>query len=105
VAVDVTPVMDKKLRALDAMTSQMYEWLPWISGNLEEVPRNAVERFEWFKKRRSGRTGDWKERYGDLITERYGKARAEKIEHVEGFELCEYGRQPSRQELWEMFPK
>ncbi|HUU27431.1 MAG TPA: PIG-L family deacetylase [archaeon] len=105
VAVDVTPVMEKKLRAIHQMTSQMYEWLPWIGGYLDQVPKTDTERFEWLKSRRSGRAFSWKQRYGDLVVARYGKERADKIEHVEVFELCEYGRQPSRQELWEMFPK
>ena len=105
VAVDITPVMEKKLRAIHQMPSQMYEWLPWVSGNLDQVPENPTERFEWLKKRRSGRTRGWKERYADIVEARYGKARAEKIEHVEVFELCEYGRQPSREEIWELFPK
>jgi len=105
VVVDITPVIEKKLRAFDVMPSQMYEWLPWVGGRLDQVPENPTERFEWLKKRRSGRTRGWKEKYADIVEARYGKARAEKIEHVEVFELCEYGRQPSREELWELFPK
>ena len=105
VAVDITPVVDKKLRAFDVMPSQMYEWLPWVGGRLDQVPKNPAERFEWLKERRSGRTRGWKNRYADIVEARYGKARAEKIDHVEVFELCEYGRQPKREELWELFPK
>ena len=104
VAVDITPVIDKKLRAFDVMPSQMYEWLPWVGGRLDQVPKNPAERFEWLKKRRSGRTRGWKNRYADIVEARYGKARAEKIDHIEVFELCEYGRRPSREELWELFP-
>lgn len=105
VAVDITPVIEKKLLATDAMPSQFYEWLPWIGGRLDQVPKNPTERFEWLKQRRSGRTRSWKDKYADIVQARYGKARAEKIEHVEVFELCEYGHQPSRQEIWELFPK
>ena len=43
--------------------------------------------------------------YYEQIVARYGKERAEAIGHVEAFELCEYGRQPSQAELWELFPK
>jgi len=105
VAVDITPVMEKKLRAIHQMPSQMYEWLPWVAGNLDQVPKDDSKRFEWLKKSRSGRTRGWKERYAGIVEARYGKARAEKIENVEVFELCEYGRQPSREEIWELFPK
>jgi LmbE family N-acetylglucosaminyl deacetylase len=105
VAVDITPVIDKKIRAFDVMPSQMYEWLPWVGGRLDEVPKDPAERFEWLKNRRSGRTKGWKNSYADIVEARYGKARSEKIDHIEVFELCEYGRQPSREELWELFPK
>jgi LmbE family N-acetylglucosaminyl deacetylase len=105
VAVDITPVIDKKIRAFDVMPSQMYEWLPWVGGRLDEVPKDPDERFEWLKKRRSGRTGSWKNRYANIVETRYGKARSEKIDHIEVFELCEYGRRPSREELWELFPR
>lgn len=105
VAVDITPVIDKKLRAFDVMPSQMYEWLPWIGGRLDQVPSDPARRFEWLKSSRSGRSRGWKENYSDIVEARYGKAGAEKIEHVEVFELCEYGRRPDRAELWQMFPK
>ncbi len=105
VAVDITPVMERKNKAFDLMPSQMYEWLPWIGGNLEEVPQDPEARFKWLSERRSGRSGGWRERYGELVAARYGAEAAQKIQHVEVFELCEYGRKPSREELWELFPK
>jgi LmbE family N-acetylglucosaminyl deacetylase len=105
VVVDIDPVMDKKWRSIHSMTSQMYEWLPWISGRLDQVPDGDAARFEWLKNWRSGRMESWKKRSYDLLVERYGADHAGKVKHVEAFELCEYGRRPGREELWEMFPK
>jgi len=34
----------------------------------------------------------------------YGSQAAQKIEMIEAFQLCEYGRQPSLDELHDMFP-
>jgi hypothetical protein len=34
----------------------------------------------------------------------YGKDAAGKIEYAEAFEICEYGRQPTKDELRELFP-
>ncbi len=105
VAVDVGPVLERKLRALAEMDSQMFEWLPWIGGRLEEVPKDKTARVDWYIKRRSGgKTGPENPHYG-LLAERYGKERADRIAHVEAFEVCEFGRQPERAELWELFPK
>ena len=104
-AVDVDRLMDRKWGAIDAMTSQMYEWGPWLGGSLDQVPVGAAERLEWLQKRWSGGFLRWKDRFGDLVAERYGKDHAEKVRYVEVFELCEYGRRPSRAELWKLFPK
>ena len=40
-----------------------------------------------------------------ILEKRYGKDVAGKVVHAESFELCEYGRRPSLEELWKMFPK
>ncbi len=105
VAVGVDRVMDKKWGAIDAMTSQMYEWGPWLSSILDQVPTGAAERLAWLEKRWSGGFLRLKDNYRDLVADRYGKDAADKMRYVEVFELCEYGRQPDRQELWDLFPK
>jgi len=105
VAVDVDPVMDKKWRSMDAMDSQMYEWLPWIAGYLNEVPADKTARFEWLKKWRGPGMMEWTGKGRDVLAERYGAAHAKKVVFAEIFELCEYGRQPSREELWQLFPR
>ena len=105
VVVDVDPVMEKKWRSLDAMDSQMYEWLPWIAGNLSEVPAGKAERFEWLKSWRSKSMLAWKDTANDLLVQRYGSQHAAQVKFAEAFELCEYGRKPSREELSKLFPK
>ena len=42
-------------------------------------------------------------RYRAKLLERYGKDRGDKVQHVEAFELCEYGRQASQDELKQIF--
>ena len=58
VAVAIDDVIDKKVDALDAHVSQMYEWLPWVGGDLAKVPKGASERKAWVKKTRGGRPND-----------------------------------------------
>jgi LmbE family N-acetylglucosaminyl deacetylase len=102
VVVAIDDVWDTKINALDAQTSQMYEWLPWVAGNLEQVPKDAAARKAWLSKTR-----------GERITpaalaaleKRYGAERAREIRHIEAFELCEYGRRASMEELQAIFPK
>ena len=101
VAVAIDDVLDRKIRALDAHTSQMYEWLPWVAGNLEEVPKDPAARFEWLSKTRSG--GPLSDAVREAVRKRYG-AKADGVRNAEAFELCEYGRRPQEDELNRLFP-
>ena len=55
VAVNIDDVWDKKVSMQDAHTSQMYEWLPWVAGNLDSVPKDPAARKTWLAEHRSGR--------------------------------------------------
>jgi LmbE family N-acetylglucosaminyl deacetylase len=101
IAVSIDEVFDVKLRALDAHVSQMYEWLPWVMGELDHVPADARARLDWLRGRVTAQplTADVRE----ALRKRYG-AKADSIRSAEAFELCEYGRQVSAEELSRLFP-
>ena len=101
VAVAIDDVWDLKIAALDAQVSQMYEWLPWVDGRLTEVPTDAASRRQWLSKTRTRQIAP---AVRTALESRYG-AQAQKVQHAEAFKLCEYGRQPSKDALQEMFPK
>lgn len=105
VVVDIGAVIEKKIAALAEMDSQMFEWLPWIGGRLDGVPQGKKERFEWYRSRHLRARKGPENSYYEQVAARYGKARADNVQFVEAFGLCEYGRQPTREELWELFPK
>lgn len=104
VIVDATPAMERKIRSLDAMDSQMYEWLPWIDRKLDEVPSSTEERIRYLEKFWEEHFHSSASEFRDLLLDRYGSEHAARIRYAEAFELCEYGRQPTREQLWEMFP-
>ena len=101
VAVAIDSVFDKKILALDAHVSQFYEWLPWVEGVLDSVPKDPAARLAWLRK-------TWGERRpGDDLKEALRKwygARADAVNEAEAFEVCEYGRQPTDAELRRLFP-
>lgn len=101
VVVSIDDVWDQKIAALDAQVSQMYEWLPWVDGRLAEVPTDAVARKKWLSTVRAGRISP---AVRAALEKRYG-AKGREVQHAEAFKLCEYGRQPSIEELQQMFPK
>jgi len=101
VAIDITSVIDKKIHGLDAHVSQFYEWLPWIAGYADEVPEGKEERKAWLKEKRGGGINPAVRK---SLEKWYGKAKADQMKYAEAFEVCEYGSQPSDEELKRLFP-
>ena len=101
VAVSVDDVWEKKLSALDAHVSQFYEWLPWVSGQLDQVPSNPSARRDWLGPQRTRPISPGVRK---ALERWYGPRKARGVKHTEVFEICEYGRQPSHDELRKLFP-
>ncbi len=104
VAVDVTEVMETKLHMLDAMESQVYEWLPWLQGHPEEVPSDLKLRRTWLKKSWDRFFVPQTKIAAPALKKWYGAKRAKSIRYAEVFEICEYGHQPSDTEIRRLFP-
>jgi len=102
IVVSIDDVFDKKIDMLDAHVSQFYEWLPWTEGELEHVPKDPVERKKWLAASLRGARKLQPEWRGAL-EKRYG-AKAASVQHAEAFEITEYGRQPTEEEIRRFFP-
>ncbi len=101
VAIDIDDVWQKKVDAFDAHVSQMYEWLPWVAGNLNLVPKDPVARRTWLEQTRGRGPSDAVRR---TLEKWYGGERAARVRHAEAFELCEYGSRPKEDDLRRLFP-
>lgn len=101
IAIDITPVIDKKIDGLDAHVSQFYEWLPWIANDPDVIPEGKEERKAWLK---SKRTLAPNPTVMKALEDWYGKEKASQIKFAEAFEICEYGTQPSKEEIKRLFP-
>jgi LmbE family N-acetylglucosaminyl deacetylase len=98
--VDITSTWSKKIDALDAHTSQVYEWLPWVDGASSPVPKDPAERKKWLASQREHEVTPL---VREALVKWYGAERAAKIARAEAFELCEYGYQPGQAELKRLF--
>lgn len=101
IAVRLDEVMDKKVDALDAHVSQFYEWLPWVDGRLNEVPKDLVARKAWLKRER-GRAPSPAVR--EALVKWYGPEKGNSTQYYEAFEICEYGSQPNEARIRQLFP-
>lgn len=102
IVVGIDDYVEIKIAGLDAHTSQMYEWLPWTSGQLDNVPEDPDERLEWMRNRWIGREMSAEQRAG--LERWYGADKAAQYRHAESFEIAEYGRYPSEDEIRMIFP-
>nr|WP_244870268.1 PIG-L family deacetylase [Rhodothermus marinus] len=102
IAVIIDSVVERKLDALDAHVSQFYEWLPWIDGRLAEVPADSAARREWLRAQwlRPNITQEVRL----ALMRWYDPEVATQAQHVEAFEICEYGHQPTEDEIRLLFP-
>jgi len=102
IVVGIDDYVDLKIQGLDAHTSQMYEWLPWTWNGLDEVPEDPEERVEWLKDRWMSREMSDEQRAG--LEKWYGPDMADQFNHAESFEIAEYGKYPSEEEIKMIFP-
>jgi len=105
VAVSIDSVIEKKLDALDALESQFYEG--GANGSAELLPSDPAKQQERHRAVRDGfahRYQSQAQRFRAKLADFYGSDKAAGIKYAEGFEVCEYGRHPSQDELKKLFP-
>jgi LmbE family N-acetylglucosaminyl deacetylase len=101
IAVDITSVFDQKIYAMAAHESQFFEWLPWTSGKLDQVPKTEADRLKWLAEWRKSSV---KENIKNSLEKWYGIEKASTVKYAEAFEICEYGRRPTDEEIRKLFP-
>lgn len=101
IAVDISAVYDKKVYGMAAHESQFFEWLPWLNGKIDEVPEGEKERLEWLGK---GRMNTPTPAIRASLEKWYGSEKAKIATAAEAFEICEFGRHPSDDDIRKLFP-
>ncbi len=105
IAVAIDKVMERKLDGLAVMESQFFEG--GALGSADLIPDDAAGRQTRHRVVRAGFSGRSRavaNQYRQALARWYGSERAEKIQFAEAFEICEYGRQPSDEEIRKLFP-
>ncbi len=107
IAVDVSDVFALKVRAISKLESQVFEG--GALGSPEKAaaapPASQPEaRMEFVRQIWDQRQSYEAREYRAALQRWYGKERAAKVQYAEAFEICEYGRQPSEEEIRALFP-
>jgi len=107
VAVSIDDVFEQKLDAIHELTSQIYEG--GASGSqsfVRSVPPASDDkgRRAWLKEKWTDRHGREATKFREDLIKWYGKERGSAVKYAETFEICEYGRRPSQEDLKKLFP-
>ncbi len=105
VAVNIDDVFEPTLDALLVMESQIQEG--GATGNAGLFPQDQAgrqRRREEVRRELSNRYAGYADSYRDALVKFYGEEQGRKVRHAQAFEVCEYGRQPSRDDLKTIFP-
>ncbi|MBI5281462.1 MAG: PIG-L family deacetylase [Candidatus Solibacter usitatus] len=105
VAVSIDDVVEPALDALLVMESQIHEG--GANGNAGLYPGDEAakqRRREQVRKGLAGRYARNAESFRDALVKFYGEEQGKKVRYAQAFEVCEYGRQPGREELKTLFP-
>jgi LmbE family N-acetylglucosaminyl deacetylase len=104
IVVGVDDVAEKKWRCISAMPSQFGDKDSWQARTRPDIPSGDGAReaklLELVKKRNE----DVANKYRDRLVALYGPERGQKIKYAEAFQLSQYGRQVSVEELKQLFP-
>ena len=121
VVIATDDVVEEKFRVLDKHVSQVYEWLPYTNGELDQVPADPKERYEWLhgdpvtpdtpdEDILNGKIRGYNRRfalaaakYRDKLIERYGE-QGRSICFAEAYEVSEYGTQLTEESRKVLFP-
>lgn len=106
VVVSIDSVIERKMDAMATLVSQFIEG--GCGGGPSDTPRDEADLKTRQEQLRKGwlrqECVDTANRYRDKLIELYGEEAGRKVRHAEAFEICEYGRRPTQEELRALFP-
>ena len=105
VAVAIDDMIEPTLDALLLMESQIHEGgANGHPGIFPEDPAGRQRRRDEVRKNLARRYAEGADNYRDALVKYYGAERGRKVRYAQAFEICEYGRRPSPEDLKQMFP-
>jgi len=103
IAVSIDDVIEQKIDMAAAHVSQVFEWLPYNWGQLDQVPPRAIPaaRRDRIAVGIRARGEHRQQKVRGALEKWYG---ATEVRYAEAFQICEYGRVPDEAELRSLLP-
>ena len=90
VVVDISEHVDTVVEMLACHESQVFEWLPFNRGILDQMPADRGARLAWLKQWYGERPLLYAQRFREQLIKTYGGQRGAKAEYCEAYEISEY---------------
>ena len=105
IVVGIDQTADKKWGCISAMPSQFGDKDSWQARTQPNIPSGDREREAQLLEMVKKRSETVAEKYRDRLIALYGKEVGQRVKYAEAFQLSQYGRQVSVEELKALFPK
>jgi len=102
VCVDIDDVIEKKMDMYHQHKTQMYEWLPYNRGVLNQVPVSDSDRRVWLGETR--KKAFEADPYREKLKELYGPEKGAAIKYCEAFQDSGYGTRLTKENMSYYFP-
>ncbi len=102
--VNIDKVIDKKRQALEQMPSQFSDIDSWTYGRAENPPDDEATRLKLRIDNLMNRSVDIADKYRSMLIKLYGENVGNNVRHAEAFQVSEYGRSATTEELKALFP-
>lgn len=104
VAIDTDEVFERKIDMGHCHVSQVYEWLPYNEGILDQVPTGDKDRRDWFAVRHTARCEAVANAARDVLVRLYGEERGRRVRTAETVSISQYGRALLPDQYRRLFP-
>ncbi len=103
IILNLSDIFAKKVAAVSNHESQLFEWLPWTlkMENVINEETDREKRMDLAGMIINNQFGSISERYMPLLKESFPN---QECVSFEAYEICEYGRQPKKKDLKQLFP-
>ncbi len=91
VLVNIGRVLDKKVAMLCCHKSQFLEWIPYLTGTLDQVPAGKTPQRAWMADQWKRRLKGCADRFRDEPVACHGVVPGTKIIYAEAIEICPFG--------------
>jgi N-acetylglucosamine malate deacetylase 1 len=104
VVLDVTAEADTIVRMLACQRSQVFEWLPYEEGILDQVPADEDQKLVWLRQWYARHVHPRAERFREDLIAAYGRQRGREIEFCEVYQLSDYAASADLALRQQLFP-